>query len=134
MMYTSYYANVKNLPESIIPISIAGKAPEGYKGLEYKRLAPKYGFFSEWKKSGDNEYYIKCFKEQVLKPLNIFEVLGELAQLRNSIEGGSNKKICLICYEKPDDFCHRHLVAEWLRSNKVPCREWDKDRWEWDGD
>ena len=22
-----------------------------------------------------------------------------------------------MCYEKPGDFCHRHLVADWLESN-----------------
>lgn len=27
------------------------------------------------------------------------------------------KDICLICYEKPNDFCHRHLVADWFREN-----------------
>ena len=34
---------------------------------------------------------------------------------------------CLICYEKPGDFCHRHRVAEWL-NNSIPdlvdCREY----------
>jgi uncharacterized protein (DUF488 family) len=24
---------------------------------------------------------------------------------------------CLLCYEKPGDFCHRHIVAEWLHNN-----------------
>ena len=32
--------------------------------------------------------------------------------------------IALICYEKPSDFCHRHLVAEWLNQNGFKCEEW----------
>ena len=32
--------------------------------------------------------------------------------------------IVLICYEKPDDFCHRHLVANWFNENGVNCKEW----------
>lgn len=32
--------------------------------------------------------------------------------------------IALICYEKPSDFCHRHLVAEWLNQNGYKCEEW----------
>ena len=49
-IYTSYFAKLRSLPENIIPISICGKAPEWYTGLQYKKLAPKYGFFMEWKK------------------------------------------------------------------------------------
>ena len=51
MIYTSYYAKIKKLPEDVIPVSIAGKAPKGFKGIQYKKLAPKYSFFSVWKES-----------------------------------------------------------------------------------
>lgn len=45
MIYTSYFAKLKELEKhNIIPISICGKAPDWYKGLQYKKLAPKYGF------------------------------------------------------------------------------------------
>ena len=125
MIYTSYFAKLKSLPENIIPISICGKAPDWYKGLQYKKLAPKYGFFMEWKKNHDNNYYIKCFSEQVLDKLNVLTVMRDLIDLVNSTEDHIGKEIALICYEKPSDFCHRHLVAEWLNSNGIQCKEWD---------
>ena len=53
-----------------MPISICGKAPKGYTGLQYKKLAPKWEFFQEWKQNHNNDYYLKCFDEQVLAPLN----------------------------------------------------------------
>ena len=112
MIYTSYFAKLKSLPENIIPISICGKAPDWYKGLQYKKLAPKYGFFMEWKKNHDNNYYIKCFSEQVLDKLNVLTVMRDLIDLVNSTEDHIGKEIALICYGKPSDFCHRHLVAE----------------------
>ena len=124
MIYTSYFAKLKSLPENIIPISICGKAPDWYKGLQYKKLAPKYGFFMEWKKNHDNNYYIKCFNEQVLDKLNALTVMRDLIDLVNSTEDHIGKEIALICYEKPSDFCHRHLVAEWLNSNGIQCEEW----------
>lgn len=124
MIYTSYFAKLKSLPDNIVPISICGKAPDWYKGLQYKKLAPKYDFFMEWKKSHDNDYYIKCFNEQVLDKLDILTVIRNLIDLTISV-GQTNKSICLICYEKPSDFCHRHLVAEWLRQNGFECEEWD---------
>ena len=110
MIYTSYFGKLKKLPSEIVPISICGKAPEWYEGIQYKKLAPKIGFFMEWKKNHDNQYYIEHFYNEVLENLNPAYVVGELYHL----SGG--KQFALICYEKPDDFCHRHLVAEWLKN------------------
>lgn len=121
MIYTSYFAKIKSLPDNIIPISICGKAPAWYKGLQYKKLAPKYNFFMEWKRTHDNDYYIKCFKEQVTDKLNILDVIRDLIDLSDV---SANKNICLICYEKPSDFCHRHLVSKWLNDNGFKCEEW----------
>ena len=81
MIYTSYFAKLEQLPKNITPISICGKAPDWYKGLQYKILAPKYDFFMEWKKNHDNDYYIKCYNEQVLDKLNAQEVIDSLTKL-----------------------------------------------------
>lgn len=127
MIYTSYFAKLNSLPDNIIPISICGKAPDWYKGLQYKKLAPKYDFFMKWKENHDNDYYIKCFNEQVLNKLDIYTVMRDLIDLAGLTEYigiGSNKDICLICYEKSDDFCHRHLVADWLNKNGIKCEEY----------
>ena len=120
MIYTSYFGKLKSLPDNIVPISICGKAPNWYKGLEYKKLAPKYDFFMKWKENHDNDYYIKCYNEQVLDELNVSDVIVEL---NNMINYDTNKDIALICYEKPGDFCHRHLVADWLKQHGLDCKE-----------
>ena len=117
-IYTSYFAKLRSLPENIVPISICGKAPDWYAGLQYKKLAPKYGFFIEWKKTHDNDYAIEHFNSEVLDQLNAKTILEELSKMSN------NKDIALICYEKPSDFCHRHLVAEWLTKNNIQCEEY----------
>lgn len=123
MIYTSYFAKIRSLPENVIPISICGKAPDWYKGLQYKKLAPKYEFFMEWKKTHDNDYYIKCFNEQVLNKLNATDVVIEIANMiRDDNVHGDH--ICLVCYEKPNDFCHRHLVADWFMKNGFLCEEY----------
>ncbi len=132
MIYTSYFAKLKSLPDNIIPISICGKAPDWYKGLQYKKLAPKYDFFMKWKENHDNDYYIKCFNEQVLNKLNAEQVVKELDNIllneTLSIDYNGDLKevprIALICYEKPSDFCHRRLVADWLNKNGFECKEW----------
>ena len=124
MIYTSYFAKIKELERNnIIPISICGKAPDWYKGLQYKKLAPKYGFFMEWKKNHDNDYYVEHFKSEVLDYLDAINVILDFSRLSYGFNVGENN-IALICYEKPSDFCHRHLVAEWLNQNGFKCEEW----------
>lgn len=124
MIYTSYFAKLKELENhNIIPISICGKAPDWYKGLQYKKLAPKYGFFMEWKRNHDNEYYIEHFQKEVLDGLDATEVILDFSRMAYGFNAGEND-IALICYEKPSDFCHRHLLAEWLNQNGFKCEEW----------
>ena len=122
MIYTSYFAKIKELEKNnIIPISICGKAPNWYKGLQYNRLAPKYNFFIKWKETKDNDYYIDCYNELVLKPLRLYDVISDLEKLvTNKVTN-----IALICYEKPDDFCHRHLVSDWLNKQGIKCKEYN---------
>lgn len=45
----------------------------------------------------------------MLNPNDILKELGEDA--------------VLLCYEKPGDFCHRHLVSQWLNENGIRCSE-----------
>jgi len=100
-MQTSYYAKSAKNPNAV---SIAAKCPEWYKGREYKQLAPKYWFFKKYKDDGDQEFYTKQYYKEVLDlldPKKVFEDLGENA--------------VILCWEKSDKFCHRHIVAEWLR-------------------
>lgn len=125
MIYTSYFAKLRKLSPHIIPISICAKAPDWYKGFQYKKLAPKYDFFLEWKKTHNDDYCIKCFKEQVTDKLNATDVILDFSKIFYGFNVREDD-ICLICYEKPTDFCHRHLVAKWLNENGYPCKEWEE--------
>jgi uncharacterized protein YeaO (DUF488 family) len=109
---------MNKLPSYLVPVSIAGKTPDFYKGYEYKKLAPKWNFFKVWKETHDNEYYIKHYQEEVIDKLVFKEVLTDLLILTNSYD------LCLLCYEKSGDFCHRHLVADWFTKNGVKCEEY----------
>jgi len=127
MIYTSYFAQLRNLPSDVIPISICAKAPDWYTGFQYKKLAPKYGFFMEWKKTHDNDYYIEHFQKEVLDTLLPSEVVLQLLSMVGNFKGLNYlPHIALICYEKPSDFCHRHLVAKWLNNNGFEVKEWVK--------
>ena len=122
-MYTGYFAKLKTYQENgLIPISICGKAPDWYTGYQFKTFAPKWAFFNEWKNGshkGDNDYYITHFNAEVLAPLDYTSILNKLVRY------GDLDKIVLLCYEKPGDFCHRHLVAKWLTECGTECKEWE---------
>ena len=98
-MFTSYFSKYKEGNG----ISIARITPHWFKGKEYKKLAPSYWLLNKYKNDGDIEFFTKYYQENVLDlldPTLIYQELGEDA--------------VLLCWEKSDKFCHRHLVAKWL--------------------
>ncbi len=103
-IYTSYYAVYKKSNG----VSIAAGPPPWFKGHQYKKLAPKYFFFKKWKENHNNQYYIDNFYEHVLNKLDASTVYEELKKY------AVDDEVVLLCYERPEDFCHRHLVATWL--------------------
>ena len=105
-VYTSYFGmKAKIEEEGILPVSIALWKPRWYEGLEYKKIAPK-AFMLKGEYS--QEEYIQFYKQWVLSKLSVDEVIEDLERL------GDGKDIALLCYEKPGDFCHRHLFADWM--------------------
>ena len=105
MIYTSYFANIKKIPNNIEKISIS-RFPPSWADIdgELKELAPSADLLNRYKNGvTDEEEYRTEFLAQ-LNTLNPFETA-------NKLDGKA-----LLCYEKIGDFCHRHLVAEWLKS------------------
>lgn len=122
MIYTSYFGN-KKIPKNIIQISICLKVPEFYKGLQYKKLAPTEEILYNFKNQNQNEnktIYVNQYYIEILNKLNVHEIVDELYRLANC---DKSVDIVLLCYEKYDEFCHRHLVGKWLSDNGYPCEE-----------
>ena len=136
MIYTSYFANLGKLPDNVVPISICAKNPGWYGGLHYYKLAPKYEVLYKWLTKHNEDDYIKEYTKTTLETLSIFKVLCYL-QVMLYEEGYESQSpfwespdlhVALICYEKPSEFCHRHLVAEWLRKDGIQCEEWASNK------
>ena len=125
MIYTTYFAKLKKLPEDIIPIAICAKPPKGYTGLIYRPLAPKYDFFTKYKIDGNKEEFTENYIGKVLNQLNPVNVVTNLYY--QACLAPNTCDISLVCFEKSADFCHRHLVAEWLRAAGYDCEEWSEN-------
>ena len=137
-VYTTYFANIRNLPDNVVPISIALKSPPGWAGAEFKKLAPPYQLLKTYKQSITSTnidknnvyvYYIKRYFESVLYSLEPESVLSELELLaaERYYSPDNDYDVALVCYEPPTDFCHRHIVSEWFRLNGIECKEYNRD-------
>lgn len=136
MIFTSYFAKLNKLPKNVFPVAICAKVPEWYKGARYDDLAPDYNMLMQWKRDHNDDNYAKRFNKMVLDDLDVFGAihgLGSLLptemryQMHKPVWRNPDWHIALVCYEKPDDFCHRHLVADWLRRNGFECEEWSEE-------
>lgn len=123
MIYTTYFAKLKSLPKEVTPIAICAKPVPGYQGASYRQLSPHYDFYSKYKIDHDESYFTMCYYDKVLRHLNPTRVVAELYATAGKTY--CNGDIALICYEKSTDFCHRHLVAEWLRESGFQCEEYN---------
>ena len=121
-MYTSYFSRfnqiIKRDEDPIKPhhgISIARSQPKGNSAgfVTYPDLAPSYSLLRDWKENDISwGEYRERYEERLetLDPEQTYTTLVELA-------GGDEENCTLLCWEGPDKFCHRHLVANWLEVN-----------------
>lgn len=104
-IYTGYYGNLKAYA-GLKSIGISIGTPRWLPRMEkYPLLFPK-----RWMLPLEREPYTEAYRTHILMGLNPRAVLSDLERL----SGGAD--VVLLCYEKPGDFCHRQLVAEWLRA------------------
>lgn len=115
MIYTSYFSSRKYKPEDSVSIARWCKF---WTGLRFDALAPSADLIGWWKSlspevqetAAAKQHYARLYRVQ-LNNLNPVEVAIIL-------EGKT-----LLCFEKTGDFCHRHIVAEWLREAGFECEE-----------
>ena len=110
MIFTGYYAKLNKYKEAgLEPVAISGKRPDFYEGLYYSDFAPRWEMFKRWK-DGEitNEGYTKEYKAY-LDTLDESEIEFDFQDY-----DAGRKDVVLLCYEKPSDFCHRHVLADWL--------------------
>ena len=117
-IYTSYFGNSAELERNnCVIVGICCFPPKDLK-YNLKIVAPTKDILDE--KSSYSEYY-KMYRD-VLYGFNIADFFNELEHISDETGG---KDIALCCYEKPGEFCHRHLLADFLNMwvPKMDCHE-----------
>jgi uncharacterized protein (DUF488 family) len=105
-IFTSNFAKSGRDPKAV---SIARLSPTWFSGRRYSALAPSWDIIKGKLTAVEFErlYYQKILL--MLQPQEVVLQLGEGA--------------ILLCWEKAEDFCHRQIVAKWLRENGAEVEE-----------
>lgn len=111
MICTSYYAKLRNLPNNCTPIQISHSAPI-YLKLKWMDVLPPWHLISGIKSGTiSEEQYTKEYIDY-LDSRNLLRYKDNLDKLY------ADKEIVylLCCYESPNKFCHRHILAKYLNN------------------
>lgn len=100
MLRVSYFAKAAHHQNAV---AITNSVPMWYKGRVYKKLAPPaWAVFTAREGKLSDEEFTEVYR-RYLDTLNWDEVFSELPE-----------DAVLLCYEAPYQFCHRHVLAEYL--------------------
>lgn len=103
-MYTSYFANWRNYPtDKYQPIAVVRTTPKYYHYMNIPELAPP-----EKIKHYPHETLAIIYREYLDNNRSARGICIQIAKICG------DKIPVLLCYEKPHDFCHRHILREWL--------------------
>ena len=107
-IYTSYFGNSKKLQQAGIKvIGISLYPPRWFNGISLKQVAPTKSIL--FANGQTQEEYTRRYRSEVLSRQDIQQFLKTVEQA----SGGQDVALC--CYEKPEDFCHRHILADWIK-------------------
>ena len=99
MIFTSNFKIAGHLPQAV---AISRGLPRGWRGRVYRPLAPSWALV----KIPDPQQFIKLYRAEVLDRLDARLVLKDLG----------DDDFVLLCWEPPGEFCHRQVVAAWLKA------------------
>lgn len=111
MIYTGYYGGLSKVIGQVTKVQVSNSAPVPV-DIVFEKAVPDWAFIVKPYKDGliTKEEYTERYLQQLDK---FSENITGVARYFNE----SGKDYILLCYEKPDDFCHRHILADYI--NKI---------------
>ena len=122
MIYTGYYSKIKEYADSgLILLSISRTKPEFAKScIDIPQLFPSDKILWDYKKGKIDEM------EYTSKYLDQLNELGVDRIIKMIQIFGDN--VVLLCWESPEKFCHRHILADYINKNSgVVVEEFGKE-------
>ena len=122
MIYTGYYSKIKEYADSgLTLLSISRTKPEFAKScIDIPQLFPSDKILWDYKKGKIDEM------EYTSKYLDQLNELGVDRIIKMIQIFGDN--VVLLCWESPEKFCHRHILADYINKNSgVVVEEFGKE-------
>ena len=108
MIYTGYYGGLTRIVGDITKVQVSNSAPVPV-DIKFEKAIPDWAFIVKPYKDGlitkeeyEQRYTLQLdkFRENILGVIKYFS--------------STDKDYILLCYEKPGDFCHRHILADYI--------------------
>ena len=109
--YKPYSIEIQDYPALFPTKDILFEYKNAMQGLDLRKLRQKDPEEYARQKEFIEQRYIRKYTKEVLSRLNPEKVAKDL-----------DGKI-LLCYEKSDAFCHRHIFADWMKKNGFEVEE-----------
>ena len=118
---TSNYARNGNNPDAV---GISYSSPQWFVGARFPLLAPEWSMVDSIRKGLMTE------KEYTIKYINLIKNRRNQGQLTAAmIYDMLPENSILLCYESPNDFCHRRVLAEWIKLEiGIEIPEWRSEK------
>lgn len=109
MIYTSYYANYKNLGDAILVQISRNKPPSVFVNYVISAFMPNSSLLFRYKAGKVDE---ATYTSEYIAQLNKYSD----DRYKSFIDWLLNqeKDVIFLCYESKDKFCHRHILADYL--------------------
>lgn len=134
--YTSYFTMWPKLPTDSMRVSVSRYPPDFFKGdlpggmFRSELLAPSAMLLSDYKAGViDESTYKRRYVTELAESLykkgfdsfkSYFRRIRDIYENEVSVSYGS---VIFLCYEKPGEFCHRHILADLMNMYGYDCTE-----------
>jgi uncharacterized protein (DUF488 family) len=107
-LYTSFWANRELADVDAQIVSISRGEPRWRLPFAYRRLRELAPGDEAWRQKG-RESFEETYRAQL-------EEIGAAAILERLERIGGARPVVMLCWEKPGEFCHRRVLADFLRA------------------
>ena len=116
-IFTSYYGSKTLDRNRHFLVQVSNSAPKGFEpDVKWEEVVPDWDTLVKPSKDGEITEFTYRTRYNTQLQSSAFSIVLAFESIAKQAAG---KDIVLLCYEKPDDFCHRHVLAEWIKGWKT---------------
>ena len=106
-IYTTNYTKASRLSNKhYLKVSISLFRPKEFHGMQINSFAPTKELLADYKNGLSEQEYETRYREQIDKLSDIYAFFKIMAKQ------AKGRDILLLCYEKKNAFCHRHILSD----------------------